>query len=372
MKTEKLANLQALRGVACLLVLGYHLAEWEHLVRPGFDWIAAFRWFGFAGVDLFFVLSGFVITWVHGRQFGDHSAVGRYATRRFVRVVPLYWVVLILTAVSQKVFLQIPFAHPGTEWKWAAWLTLIPAGPVNTYVPVAWTLTYELIFYTVFGLALLLPRPGGVILLVAMTAATVWPATGNTGGWTAHLLTPYILEFVSGCLAAWSLRRFGPVRAWTFLWAGCLLGVGLATAAHHADPVWLASHSAIRVVVFGLPAALIVYGAAAVEQAGGRTAPGWLRAVGDASYSLYLTHWPLATLVLYWCRNLPTGPVSHAVWIAVLLVSTLTTGFATHWLLERPTLNLCGGRSSIGWVKRRFAAPTHHAPRGGSARRSAA
>src|SRR5207253_2853094 len=88
----RLTNLQALRGVACLLVLFFHVAEWElhRCESPAVRVAAPFEYFGYAGVDLFFVLSGFVITWVSFGKLGDRSQLLSFAWRRAWRIFPLY------------------------------------------------------------------------------------------------------------------------------------------------------------------------------------------------------------------------------------------------------------------------------------------
>jgi peptidoglycan/LPS O-acetylase OafA/YrhL len=86
----RLNNLQALRGVACLLVFFFHVAIGEAGAGHGLNPLVPFQYAGFAGVDLFFVLSGFVITRVNVRGLGDPARVAGYVTRRLWRIYPVY------------------------------------------------------------------------------------------------------------------------------------------------------------------------------------------------------------------------------------------------------------------------------------------
>src|SRR4051794_8004614 len=88
-----LLNPQALRRAASLLVLVFHAAQWElhNGYTPALPLCYPFEFFGYAGVDLFFVLSGFVITWVSAKKLGDPRQVGGFLVRRAWRIFPLYW-----------------------------------------------------------------------------------------------------------------------------------------------------------------------------------------------------------------------------------------------------------------------------------------
>ncbi|MGL4420416.1 MAG: acyltransferase family protein, partial [Gemmataceae bacterium] len=92
-----LRNVQALRGLACLFVVLYHVAGWEQLVWPRIPVFGFYRYFGFAGVDLFFVLSGFIITHAHWKQIGQPRHLPTYLYRRLSRIYPVYWLALGLT-----------------------------------------------------------------------------------------------------------------------------------------------------------------------------------------------------------------------------------------------------------------------------------
>ena len=347
--SSRLRNLQGLRGAACLLVLVYHLAGFEPHTGASADrhYLHFLAYFGFAGVDWFFVLSGFVITWVHADLLGQPGRLAGYLGRRLWRIYPIYWVCWC-GAAALHVLLH------GDTWTFGSWrlvrtLLLIPSLRENEFLPPAWTLTLEVMFYCVFAVFFLLPRRaflplltlwvGGVVTLAVIGRRSVSVALGPPGLIPIWLFHPSVGEFVLGCLAAVAVRR-GSVR-WGpaciggglagFVAGGWAMYAGLGDVGNH---VW-------RVSVFGLPSALIVYGLVAAERARGWVLPNWLQKVGDASYPIYLVHRPIFLLV-FWTtfgrfRFTQTG---HLFWLYLLVIPAVAAGFLMHFAIERPLLRL--------------------------------
>ena len=115
----KLNNLQGLRGVACLLVLGIHMGAWEHDFGVAREFLRPFRWFGFAGVDLFFVISGFIIAHTQAKTLGNARALPAFLFRRFWRVYPLFWLMMLIAVPVMGSALS----H-ADKTAWLPWLTL--------------------------------------------------------------------------------------------------------------------------------------------------------------------------------------------------------------------------------------------------------
>ena len=142
MKSGRLTGIEAGRGVAALLVLGVHARD--HLFKnfgqsvPLGDLFV----FGHAGVDFFFVLSGFIILYVHAKDIGRPHRLSHYLQRRFTRIYPFYWAALLLTlAVMSVSKAQIfpSFFHVVSS------VLLIPLSG-DPVIPVAWTLQNEVTF----------------------------------------------------------------------------------------------------------------------------------------------------------------------------------------------------------------------------------
>ena len=347
---QTLHSLQALRGVAVLLVVWFHLWGWESnygLSTPIFDQV---RWFGFAGVDLFFALSGFVIAHTQSHHLGRPRAVPGYLFRRLWRIYPTFWVALVLSAWAFSNRLNIPVFRPGWPEEWLHWLLLLPPPPDNRYIGPAWSLTFELLFYLVFALVMLLPRRLGPWLLVAwglvvLAVLPSWKPGGEPYLGTA--LSPFVLEFLGGCLVNVLIRRGVTGYGRTALVLGLIYeAVAIVVTRLLTTDDWMVvtAHQHIRVAIYGPMAVLVVYGLAAAELRGHAIAPRWLQRVGDASYSIYLIHSPLGWLaVMYGCL-MPHNRTPHLGWLLMTFGACVAAGFALHFAVERPLLRVTRSR----------------------------
>jgi exopolysaccharide production protein ExoZ len=357
--SSRLHNLQALRGVACLLVLFCHLAGWERLISiyTPHRLLSPMHYCGFAGVDLFFVLSGFVITWVSVDGLGDRTRLAGYLGRRLWRIYPTYWACWGLAATAGFILVSRPWPTDGSVLTRV--LLLLPSDELNPVIPQAWTLCYEVAFYLAFAVFFVLPRRAFLPLLalwaVAVVTALIVSMTGPT--WTPPLLLRFhVMEFLLGCFAAAAVRR-GRVA-----WGRSALAVGIVGFAAGGVATYTGltyAHPANRALIFCGPSALIVYGAAAVEAARGWVLPRWLRAVGDASYSIYLTH----LVALEWTsipvRWLTQNWRGHLHVLIGMTVCSIAVGFLVHYSVERPLIML--GRRRRPGRDAGIAVPTEHA-----------
>jgi exopolysaccharide production protein ExoZ len=350
----KLGNLQALRGAACLYVVLYHVGGWEKLVtyapKPFFR---VFTYSGFAGVDLFFVISGFILTWINWDHLGRPRRLPAHLFKRAWRVYPvmgLAWVIMVgcFLGITDRTLGQLAAELPQA-------LLLLPPPDGGTYLvlPHAWTLAYEVMFYAVFAVAFVAPRGWFVPLACAWAGACTWYAVAGPAGAQPlpadYALRPFVLEFLAGCGVAVLIKAgvLGGARA--------AVAVGLAwflagTVLEAVKLTGATTSAGQRVLLFGPPSALLVYGLVAREQVTGRTLPGWLRKTGDASYSIYLFHYPVlfavTFLTLHWGHR--TKP--HLVWAVLTVGGGIAAGFLAHHLAEKPLLAL------PGWVARKLAA----------------
>jgi peptidoglycan/LPS O-acetylase OafA/YrhL len=176
-------------------------------------------------------------------------------------------------------------------------------------------------------------------------AAAFQPEPANP--FAKHALSPFVLEFLAGCVIA-ALAARGVRAGWRVARVGGLAVAVAGVAVTEANGLAMATDR-VRVAVWGPAAALLVYGAVAAEGRWPRRVPGWLLRTGDASYSLSLTHWTvmLASVVLVGVR-VPHTRVPHLLWLAGTLAAALVAGYAFHALVEKPLLGL---------VKRRRATP---------------
>jgi peptidoglycan/LPS O-acetylase OafA/YrhL len=264
----QLDTVQALRAVAALSVVGMHIPAIEH---------------GAFGVDLFFVVSGFIVCHVAAAD------PGRFLLKRAIRVVPLYW---LCTLALFALAIAAPGLMGATRADWSELvksLAFVPFvkgnGQMHPLLYLGWTLNYEMMFYALFALSLLIapqrPHLPAIALLLALFAigrTTTFDSVPLTF-WTGAV----VIEFAFGIVAyrIWrsgALQRLHPA-----------LAVLLALAAWAVmAPQDIDTFSDARPWLWGLPALLAFLATLSLE--GRWRVPAWWLLLGNASYSLYLTH----------------------------------------------------------------------------------
>lgn len=351
-RPRKLLSIQALRGLAAFAVVVYHAAR--HLGQAvDASAITRVTQPGHAGVDLFFVLSGFIILHVHRQDIGRPAALGRYGWQRFARLMPIYWMALAATVAS----LLPGHAEDVTLARVAFSASLLPVSQ-DPLLGVAWTLQHEVLFYGAFALLICNRALGLCCLLLWLGWGLGWglaQASGMVpGAWNAPRFTSlFNLQFLFGMLAALALSS-GRIRHGGALALGggaIMLAVALFEATGRID-----GYGNMARLAYGIPSAMLIAGLAAWEQGGERSVPVPLAALGEASYSLYLFH--LLGIGVAWQVWLRSG-IDTAAHLAAcylfLVTSALVTGLAVHRLIEVPLLRWLRSRGPSGAVQPKIA-----------------
>ena len=326
-----LLTVQALRAVAAASVVLHH--DLAVLIRKA-GYPPTFSVVGAAGVDLFFVISGFVMMYTHFDAFKMPGAPASFVRRRVIRVAPLYWIV---TTATVALLIAVPNAFSTVKLDWVNvvfsyffLLSQMPSGDINTVVIVGWTLCFEAYFYFVFALLLNFPRrfflPAfGLIFCVGLLIGAFY----NVPPWATVAVRPLIFEFY-----------FGAVLAYLFV-AGFALPAGIAilvivlgaAATVFTDP---ANDDWLRILVWGAPAGLMVAGAVSLERVDIRV-PKILVALGASSYSLYLTHpFAISAAAKAWSFFHLTERVPAYLPGAILFCTALGVGHGVYLYLEKP------------------------------------
>lgn len=204
---KTLRSIQTARAIAALLVVLHHLSlRFEQRVG-GFNFLSVFDHFGFAGVDLFFVISGLIMVITCQQHFRHLTAAPPFLWRRVTRIVPLYWLFTFIQLLAMAI---IPSAtvRDFSARDIVASLLIVPQSVYPILAP-GWTLTYEMFFYIVFALLFCIPKRFATLFLTAWGLITLsLYALQNTSGLsdTTDLLqlpiygSPMTLEFLAGCL----------------------------------------------------------------------------------------------------------------------------------------------------------------------------
>ncbi len=348
------------RGVAALLVVAHHMGTFSHgHFNAAFlgDW---FNW-GASGVDFFFVLSGFIIYYIHRVDLGHPERLRGFALKRLVRVYPIYW-------VACAVVIPMYFVARGTGPVYArdpvAILTTFLLVPQDHY-PVlaqAWTLTHEMLFYGIFALLIANPRvfkwPALLWMLACAGFYLLDEGRKLTGVSSAHtvlffpwdwLFSRHNVLFGAGvAVAALTRGQNGVGTSRALLWTGAALYLvfgALNQAGSPFDPANLFDYP----LTFGLASALVVMGAAGLDLAGqAARPPALLLYLGNASYSIYLFHSAALSLMvrpaekLVLSHHLGVNPAGF-----ILCVLAVGAGCAVHSFVEQPLLNALRRRLAL-------------------------
>lgn len=353
--TAKLETIQLLRAIAVMAVLISHVAN-ELKNMLGDRMISFDLWLfpGNFGVDLFFVISGFIMVYTAQNHFGKPGAAINFLRRRIIRIVPLYW---IMTSVMILIVILLPQNVRTATSDWGQWLSsyfFIPYarsgdGMIRPVLGLGWTLQYEMYFYVIFALGLLLPRRMTLLFIIGamvglLVASHLFILPGAIG---SFLRDPMALEFAMGMFLGWVYVKGWRINRATGIAAVLLGGLILIIVPIFADNEFL-----WRYVYYGIPGLLMV--ATAVLTAGDdmQSLPIWIVGLGDISYATYLVH-PFVigavSLFMHKAGIAVTLTPLHLIFSfsLVVILAILATGYLTHHYLDLPLTN---------WIKQHWPA----------------
>jgi len=358
----KLFNVQALRGIAAMLVVFAHLQFYERTFGGDTILSPVFK-MGMNGVDLFFVISGFIMVYVTRNRTDEKRfrRIPQFLFARITRIYPVYW---FLTAIYVLIYFNIPDilwdAEKLPKMNFLTSFTLLPNMIHAPIVSVGWTLVFEMQFYIVFAFILLFKRKYLVPLLVLWALfIAIAPSTGFEAyivsihstapiRGLAHferLIThPYSWEFIGGALVGHYFQR---VKIPKVVAAGILLsGIVLALLVAYSpnkipEDLSFFRNTSSRIIVFGGISLLILYGSVALDVAG-VVFPKFLQVLGDWSYSIYLSHILVIKLITkqLWASRTVEGPWDNIFVLLICVFCTIAVGGILYFLVERPCLNL--------------------------------
>lgn len=316
----RLVTIQYLRALAAIAVVIAHVGKQLHVPFN----------IGGGGVDLFFVISGFIMVAI----LRDDTTPAGFMADRIRRIVPLYWMattVMVLGTVA-GLFPRLSI----DPWHVVASYLFIPAqlggeGPIWPILAAGWTLNYEMLFYALVALLLPLRRP----VLIATALTLIFGTAIVLGEWfdpTHPALAAYTdsvtLEFVFGAwIAVW--WRTGKGWSPSIGLPAILLAILLATMAVTLQlSMW-------RSIALGVPAALLVIGVLSLERQGQMQPEPITAFLGDASYSIYLWH-SLGISVVAMVGRMLGLPL--ALTFAIAIIAGIVGGVLSYLIVERPLM----------------------------------
>lgn len=343
-QTEQLRAVQVLRAVAAFLVTIAHASE---EAKYFFHFTPLFETDPFGkGVDLFFVISGFIIYYSSTKLFNTPHASKTFIFNRALRVIPLYYIFTSLMVVTLVLFpggikeAKFDIGHILSSYLFLPYERY--DGRIAPILSLGWTLNYEMLFYTLFSLCLFLRGRWiaicaiGSLLLLALAGIFISPdAPAAFREWTDGI----VLEFGMGIGIALAYERWGKLSGGSLPAALAILVAGFLMLYFLNLPE---KPLAIpRFLSAGVPALMIVGAAVLLMPAASeRQLPGWLVALGDSSYSLYLSHRfvqrPIQMALTHSGFSRMDGIGGVYVFIAV--TTAVIAGHVTYLLIEQPLL----------------------------------
>ncbi|MES9542647.1 acyltransferase family protein [Actinomadura sp. NPDC000600] len=326
-RRERLRELDLLRFTAAMAVVLYHFTgfggagAWPSPSQEVFPEIAPVTRFGYLGVDLFFVISGFVIlmsAWGRGP--------GEFGISRLVRLMPAYWVSVLLGAAVYAVF-RMGHGVPGLV---VPNLTMLQGGlGLRNVDAVYWTLWVELHFYV---LAAVLAGIGityrsCLIFMAAWLLGGVFADEADNKLLQVMLVPTWSCYFIAG-MALYMIHRFGPtLLLWGYVAASYL--VALRWGSWRAEHVFRgADETVVSAVITGIFAVMILVATGRLSRLRWRG----LTVLGALTYPLYLVHSQLALPLL----DAVYPGLNRWTALAVVVGTSLLAAYAVHRLVERP------------------------------------
>ena len=334
----RLSNIQALRGGAALLVVLFHLYQMEFELG-GATILPNFFSLGYVGVDLFFVISGFIMVYVTWDTRPALKTSAEFFFARASRIYPIYWLMASALLAVWTIYPSLLSAEHTVGSIIKSFLLWPDAQlPMLT---VAWTLVHEMYFYLVFAIILFVPNKWRLAAILLWTGFVAFGNKLGLSGTSPELRLVFNalgLEFSLGAIAAWFFKAHGGVAGSTALILGLIgwvaayiyqLGYSGNAYPSFQDRVWL----------FGIPGAFITYGLAATEMRG-HVLPKWSETFGNWSYSLYLSHLLLlGVLGMIWQKVSRVGMIDNLIAVPLILAIAIVASWLIYKFTEKPLIN---------------------------------
>ena len=359
--------LQTSRFFAALMVVLDHatVTIGKASYYPGYELLGGLFGAGRYGVDFFFVLSGFIICYAHWHDVSSQATdrpqrLARFLRRRFVRIYPTYFIVLLLVLIPLYISYTRFDEDIRSPWYLFNVLTLLQGN--GNVLTSAWTLTHELIFYILFALTIWRRNFGASLL-------AVWFALSGLSFVLSmpcrNLINPEHIGFLVGMAGCYLVRTTHIPAPHALLtvglggFAACYILAGYFGQAGDINAILSDPRARGPLLPLVFSSLLIIIGLVEIERSTGARAPAPLRYLGDASYSLYLLHFPVLVVIikLFHALHMERGVPLWALLFGCVTAATVIS-VVFHAVAERPLLT---------WLNRRVGtsgAEQKHGPAG--------
>lgn len=328
-----LYGLQVARGLAALIVILYH-ADLNAEYFYGIPFKGFFS-FGYIGIDFFFVLSGFIIFYVHYNEETGFNQWKRYILKRLIRIYPAFFLISLVMIASYKLLPGL--SNVQRDFSIICSLLLLPANKPPALM-VSWTLVHEMIFYVIFSLFFIKKKIFYLFLFCWVIIIFSVSITGlETQRITKYFISFHNLEFIMGAFTAWVIlnnkvkKQFisllGPFLVFAFI-INEYLGIVLICPD-------------LKILYLGVCFSVIVFGIYFLDSKKYKY-PGVFIYIGAASYSIYLIHDPCLSILNRVAAKFNYIP-SEIIFI-ILSIFCVVAGCIFYKFYEKPVLDFLKSR----------------------------
>lgn len=354
-------SVQYVRGLCAAAIVFWHGLSQLQTTQPHLRYPT---WGGIA-VDIFFVISGFVMWHM---TMANPVSFGEYWRKRFARAIPFYW---FMTTIVVAVMLIAPqllstsrfdLTHVVASYLFIPWQHPVLHGEFAPVIIPGWTLLYEIAFYSVLGFGLFVPlkwRAGAVIGTIMAVASL--PFFVHTSSLLFYFYTqPLIADFASGILIGWMLwngYRFPTWICQAAIVLSLIIVVLLPPGSHFVPVIGGYDFMLTRVAQYFVPAFLIVAGAVFYD-CERPEAKKWklLSLIGDAAYSIYIVHsMVLPVVTRFWkLTGLQGDWRFNAIYLALGVVASVIAGILCYRLVEYPMFKFFDRVTKSGFAMKKL------------------
>ena len=322
-----ITSIRYLRGAAALLVVFQHVALKGRQFSN--DPLSFFR-FGHGGVDIFFIISGFIMCHTCSKGRAAEAGPLDFLKRRAARILPLYW---LLTLLALLVFVWNPSLvnSESGDTRLVASFFLLPTDG-HYLVANGWTLAYEFYFYFIFACGMFFRGNSGRWFSAALLGILILlgPWVGTLGVFAGFATDPLLAEFIYGIGIYFLFRSQWRLPTWASVLT-VLAGIGLMASLSPR------AFTGIRSIDFGVPALLICAGLVCLEPQLQKFRVKVLEMMGDSSYSLYLIHPFILSLISILFRKAGLlGPGYGSLFVGALASGSVAAGWLCYVIVEKP------------------------------------
>jgi exopolysaccharide production protein ExoZ len=343
MHQKQYYSIQYLRGIAAFLVVLYHA---NNLFEQYYDYslLKGILYPGYMGVDIFFVISGFIIFTVHKHDIGLPDRSSQFFLKRFFRIYPVYW--LILLAILPVYFIMPSFGQGyETDAKEiiSSIFLLFPTENMPILV-VAWTLQHEVLFYVLFGVLLILlyskNKTLAKILIISwaiLCFTSLFISFETMHPFYKLIFNPINLEFLMGCTIAWILnKKETKLKTAYFIFA---FGITLLLISWFSTFLGITDFN--RIFTWGIPSTILIMSLILIERKSNSKKNRLFILLGDASYSIYLTHYPAMSVInkTLLALNVPNYIGNFVTFLLTVIISVII-GCVFYLLIEKNIVRL--------------------------------